>query len=124
MAIEEQALKPIEWLKSARVDLRGFPDGVKYQVGSALLQIQKGKDHASVKMLKGFGSASVREIRTDDESGTYRVVFTVQFPKAIYVLHSFQKKSKTGRKTPKEEMDRIERRLALAEVDYEAKYGR
>jgi phage-related protein len=124
MATEDHSLKPIEWVKSARADLRGFPDDVKYQVGSALLQIQKGKDHASVKTLKGFGSASVREIRTDDESGTYHVVFTVQFPKAIYVLHSFQKKSKSGSKTPKEEMDRIERRLALAEVDYEAKYGR
>ena len=124
MAEESNRLKPIEWITSARTDLRSFPDEVKYQVGSALLQVQKGKDHSTIKILKGFGSAAVREIKTDDESGTYRVVFTVQFAKAIYVLHSFQKKSKSGSRTPKEEMDRIERRLALAEEDYAIKYGR
>ena len=123
MAEEVQTLKPIEWSPSAREDLRGFPDEVKYEVGSALLAVQKGEEHESVKTLHGFGSAAVREVKANSKAGTYRVVFTVQFPKAVYVLHSFQKKSKSGRKTPKEEMDRVERRLALAEADYATKYG-
>ncbi|HEX3146951.1 MAG TPA: type II toxin-antitoxin system RelE/ParE family toxin [Gemmataceae bacterium] len=124
MAEEEDELKLIEWVKSARAELKRFPDQVRYQVGSALLQVQKGLGHPSIKILKGFGGAAVREIKTEDESGTFRVVFTVQFAKAIYVLHAFQKKSKSGSKTPKEEMDRVARRLALAEIDYAAKYGR
>jgi phage-related protein len=35
----------------------------------------------------------------------------VRFAGSVYVLHAFQKKSKTGRKTPKAEIDLIKRRL-------------
>ena len=85
--------------------------------------MQWGREHSAVKILKGFGSASVREVKADDSAGTYRTVFTVEFPEAIYVLHSFQKKSKSGKATPKEEIDRIHRRLETARVDHEARYG-
>jgi phage-related protein len=46
---------------------------------------------------------------------TYRAVYTVRFKDTIYVLHAFQKKSKTGIATPKHELDLIRRRLAAAE---------
>jgi phage-related protein len=37
----------------------------------------------------------------------------VKFPKAVYVLHVFQKKSKRGIATPQREMKLVEKRLAL-----------
>lgn len=58
------------------------------------------------------------EIVTDHASDTYRAIYTVKFATAIYVLHAFQKKSKTGAKTPAEDMELIARRLKAAEADY------
>ena len=46
-------------------------------------------------------------------------MYTVRFAGAVYVLHAFQKKSKTGLKTPKAELDLIRKRLKTAEEHYE-----
>lgn len=62
------------------------------------------------------------EIIENFSSGTYRAVYTVRFEKVIYVLHCFQKKSRHGIKTPKQDMDLIKQRLKLAEEDYKANY--
>lgn len=48
----------------------------------------------------------------------FRAVYTVRFPKAIYVLHTFKKKSTRGIKTPKHEIDLIEARLKWAKIDH------
>ena len=50
----------------------------------------------------------------------FRAVYTVKFATAVYVLHAFQKKSKSGIKTPTEDMELIQRRLKAAETDYKA----
>jgi phage-related protein len=55
------------------------------------------------------------EIVAPHEGNTYRAVYTVKFADAIYVLHAFQKKSKSGITTPKTEINLIRRRLADAE---------
>ncbi len=64
--------------------------------------------------MKGFSGASVIEIVEDFEGDTYRAVYTVKFAEAIYVLHAFQKKSKSGIATPKHDLDLIEERLKRA----------
>ncbi len=65
--------------------------------------------------MKGFGGGSVVEIVSDHQGDTWRAVYTIRFAEAIYVLHTFQKKSKRGISTPKQELDLIKRRLAEAE---------
>ena len=87
-------------------------------MGYALYQAQIGKKHATAKPLKGFGGAGVLEIVTDHVGDTFRAVYTVKFAHAIYVLHAFQKKSKSGIKTPTAELDLIKQRLKSAESDY------
>ena len=67
-------------------------------------------------MLKGFGCAGVLEVVEDDTGGTYRAVYTVKFAEAVFVLHCFQKKSKRGIATPKEDMDIVRARFKLAEA--------
>lgn len=67
-------------------------------------------------MLKGFGGAGVLEVVENDVGGTYRAVYTVRLEESIFVLHCFQKKSKRGIETPKEDMDIIRARLKLADV--------
>ena len=42
----------------------------------------------------------------------------MRFADVVYVLHAFQKKSKRGIATPKQEIELIEARLKLAEADY------
>jgi len=54
----------------------------------------------------------VQEITSDLKSSTFRAVYTVRFPTAVYVLHVFQKKSKRGIATPKAEIELVKRRLA------------
>ena len=60
-------------------------------------------------------SASVVEVVEDFLSDTYRAVYTVRFENAIYVLHCFKKKSTSGAKTPKPDLDLIRERLKQAE---------
>jgi phage-related protein len=54
----------------------------------------------------------------------WRAVYTVRFEKALYVLHAFQKKSPSGIRTAKRDVDLIAERLNAAERDYEEHYGK
>ncbi|MEK6647631.1 MAG: type II toxin-antitoxin system RelE/ParE family toxin [Candidatus Firestonebacteria bacterium] len=115
-------MKGLDFIGSAREDIRAFPEEVKNDIGYALFEAQEGKKPAAAKPLKGFGGAGVLEIIEDFSGGTYRAVYTVSFKKVIYVLHCFQKKSKHGIKTPQKDIDLIKRRLKIAGQDYKANY--
>jgi phage-related protein len=72
-----------------------------------------------VKPLKGFKGASVLEVVQDFDGDTYRAVYTVKLEEVIYVLHAFQKKSKHGIATPKQDIELIEAHLKCAKEHYE-----
>jgi len=111
-------MKPVHWVGSSREDLRDFPTEVRRDIGFALRTAQNGAKHPSAKPLQGFGGASVLEIVENHDGDTYRAVYTVRFAEAIYVLHTFKKKSKSGIKTPRKEIVLIEARLKRAEEEY------
>jgi phage-related protein len=67
--------------------------------------------------MKGINAV---EIVTDFDGDAFRGIYTTKFGDAIYVLHCFQKKSKKGIKTPKRDLDLIEKRLKDAKQHYEA----
>ena len=96
-----------------------MPQEVSREIGHALWFAQIGDKHPSAKPLKGFKGAGVLEVVEDYAGEAYRAVYTVRFARAIYVLHVFHKKSKSGIKTLKHEIDLVERRLKLARADYE-----
>lgn len=106
---------------SSRRDLKAFPAEVRDVMGYALYQAQLGRKAPSAKPLAGFGGASVLEIVEDSRTNTYRAVYTVRFAELVYVLHSFQKKSKKGIATAKADVDLIKKRLKLAERDYKTR---
>ena len=108
--------KPLEWIGSSYKDLMALPDDVRRHFGFALSLAQAGDKHDDAKVLKGFGGAGVLEVVEDDAGGTYRAVYTVKFAEAVFVLHCFQKKSKRGIATPKEDMDIVHARLKIAEA--------
>ena len=93
-----------------------MPDEVQQVFGFALYNAQIGLMHPAAKPLKGFGSAGVLEVVEDRRGNAYRAVYTVRFANAVYVLHCFQKKSRRGIATPKQELDLIRERLKEAEI--------
>lgn len=115
-------VKPIEWIGSSKKDLKSLAIDVVQALGYALYHAQIGGKHDDAKVLKGFGSADVVEILADDKAGTYRAVYTVRFAEVVFVLHVFQKKSKSGIATPKKDIELIKSRLVLAESIYKEKY--
>jgi phage-related protein len=100
-----------------------FPEAVQTHLGAALGVAQYGGKHPDAKPWKGDG-AGVLEVVEDHRGDTFRAVYTVRFEGAVYVLHTFQKKSKSGIKTPKADQDLIASRLRDAQQDYEGRYGK
>jgi len=115
MSSDEPPLRPVVWVGSSRKDLREFPDAVQDQMGYALYVAQRGGKHRDAKVLSGFGGAGVVEIIEDHRGDTFRAVYTLRFAGTVYVLHAFQKKSKTGRETPRGDIELISQRLHEAE---------
>lgn len=66
--------------------------------------------------MSGLG-AGVFEIVADHDGDTYRSVYALKLGEDIYVLHAFQKKPTTGRKTPKPDLDLIRSRLSRLKQD-------
>jgi Phage derived protein Gp49-like (DUF891) len=60
----------------------------------------------------------VVEVIANRQGDTYRAVYTMRFADRVYVLHVFQKKSKSGVATPQFEIDLVRQRLKrAAELD-------
>ena len=83
---------------------------------------QYGGKHPDAKPWKGLGPG-VFEVVSDFKTDTFRAGYVVRFEQAIYVLHCFQKKSPSGTRTAKTDVEMIERRLKMAKADYEVRYG-
>lgn len=107
------APKPLIWMSGSIETLRSFPDAVKGEIGVALYQAQLGGKHAQSKPLRGMGPG-VLEIVSDCKGDTFRAVYTVRLAGRVYVLHAFQKKSKSGIATPQAEINLIKQRLKRA----------
>ena len=115
---EQTIPKPVHWIASSRRDLQRFPKLVRRTVGKALQNAQIGEKHPRAKPLKGFSGAGVLEVVESNDGNTYRAVYTVKFPGVVYVLHVFQKKSKSGKRTDRADINKIHTRLKEAEVAY------
>ena len=111
----DKSYKHILWVGSSKKDLMAMPDEIRSAFGFALYLAQQGKKHQNAKPLKGFTGAGVIEVVEDCLGDTFRAVYTVKIAENIYVLHCFQKKSKRGIETPKQEIDLIRDRLKMAQ---------
>jgi phage-related protein len=107
--------KPLVWIGTSYKDFCALPEEAKAHMGYALYLAQQGGKHRDAKPLKGVGGAGVVEIVSAQRGDAFRTMYTVRFGDAVYVLHAFQKKSKSGRETPKPEMDIVRNRLRDAE---------
>lgn len=111
-------MRPVLWIGSSLKDMRDMPEDVQSDFGHSLREVQKGRDPGNIKPFRHLGEPGVSEIKVEERNGTFRCVYTVEFRDMIAVLHVFQKKSKSGISTPKEEIDLILKRLKQARVEY------
>jgi phage-related protein len=114
--------KPLHWVGSSKKDLLSFPAAVVDDFGYTLGVVQMGGVPPSAKPWKGEG-AGVLELVQDRRGDTWRMVYTVRFLKAVYVLHCFQKKSPSGVRTARTDIELIHQRLKTAQADYEVRYA-
>jgi phage-related protein len=110
------------WIGSSKRDLLAFPEQVKDDIGVALSVAQFGGKHPNAKPWKGEG-AGVFEVVELYRSDTFRAVYTIKFSSAVYVLHAFQKKSPSGIRTARADVELISQRLKMAQQDYEARHA-
>ena len=115
--------RPLLWVASSKRDYMEFPPRVQDGFGFELFLAQTGEHPPSAKPLRGLGGGTL-ELIENFGGDTYRAVYTVRFREALYVLHAFKKKSKSGSKTPHSDIELIKRRLKLAEVDYAQRFGK
>jgi len=115
--------KPLHWVGSSKRDFLEFPHGVKDDMGNALGIAQFGGTAPTAKPWKGLGPG-VLEIVESHDGNAYRAVYTVRFDKAVYVLHAFQKKSPSGTRTAKRDVELVAQRVKMAQDDYEEHYGK
>ncbi|HEY4037131.1 MAG TPA: type II toxin-antitoxin system RelE/ParE family toxin [Ktedonobacteraceae bacterium] len=111
---EKPNLKPVSWLGDSLRVLRSFPEEVQDDIGHELFLVQSGLMPKDAKPLRGIASG-VFEIVTRFDGETYRTVYAVKIADKVYVLHIFQKKSKSGIKTPQSDIDLIVSRLKEAQ---------
>jgi len=109
-------LKPVIWVGTSLDDLRRFPAPVQDHMGYALYVAQGGSKHQDAKVLSGFGGAGVLEVIKDHRGDTFRAVYTLKYEGRVFVLQAFQKKSKSGQKTSRRDMELIHQRLREAEL--------
>ncbi len=116
--MDDEVVKPLEFVGAARKDLQAMPPIVRRTFGTALFLAQTGEKSDKAKPLKGFRGAGVLEIVEDYDTDAYRAVYTVRFAKVVYVLHVFQKKSRAGIATSARDLALVESRLEKAEEMY------
>ena len=102
--------RPIGWVKAAQKAFLGFPAPVRDRVNTALTIAALGGKADVAKPLKGLGSG-VMEIAVRYQANAWRVVYVAEISESLWVLHAFQKKSKTGVRTPKPDIDLVKMRL-------------
>ena len=86
MKIAYSTDRSLYWVGSSKKDLLVFPDDVVSDIGYLLGVVQQGGMPPSAKHWKGEG-AGILEIVEDHRGDTFRVVYTIRFEQAIYVLH-------------------------------------
>lgn len=105
--------RPVIWVGNSKDDISVLPGPVKASFGHRLRQVQNGETPLDVKPLPKFGTG-VFELRERFDRNAYRLMYVVNLKTAIYVLHAFMKKSKSGIEIPKPDAELIEARLKRA----------
>ena len=100
----------ISWIKAARRDFEDFPEDVQREMLDALTVAAEGGKSDKAKPFKGI-EGGVFEIALRYRTDAFRSIYAVKIDADLWVIHAFQKKSKSGIKTPQMEIDLVRDRL-------------
>jgi phage-related protein len=103
-------MRNISWIKAARRDFEEFPVDVQSDMLDALAVAAAGDMSGKAKPFKGV-DGGVFEIALKHRGDAFRTLYAVKIDLDIWVIHAFQKKSKSGIKTPQADVDVIRERL-------------
>jgi phage-related protein len=113
--------RPINRLRGARKDFEDFPRGAQVEMARALTILAEGQMPDIAKPLTGLGRG-VMELALRRRGDAFRIVYALHLDAEIWVIHAFQKKSRSGIKTPEREVELIRERLKrLKEVLHEGR---
>lgn len=107
-------MKPVIFMGQTKKAIRGMPEDVRREFGHSIRDAQLGFTPANANLMKG-NLREVTELVADD-GDTYRAMYTTKLQGRVYVLDAFKKKSKSGKATPKADLDRIAERLKAAKA--------
>lgn len=110
MRVRMPNARKISWIKAARKDFEDFPEDVQSDMFDALTIAAAGGKSDRAKPFKGF-DGGVFEIALKHRGDAFRAIYVLKIHEDIWVIHAFQKKSKSGIKTPQMEVDLIRDRL-------------
>ena len=108
--MQRRTQRDISWIKAALKDFGKFPPTVQDEATDALTAIAEGGTPEVAKPLAGLGSG-IWELAIRERGDAFRVVYALQIADDIWVIHAFQKKSKSGIATPKHEIDLVKDRI-------------
>lgn len=109
---KQSKIKDLEFVGDSLDNIKVMPRLVQQKIGYALHKVQCGETPKESKPLKGI--AGVAEIIARFDTDTFRAVYIAEIKSTVYVLHAFKKKSKSGIKTPKSEINLVKQRLKKA----------
>ncbi|HEY4847585.1 MAG TPA: type II toxin-antitoxin system RelE/ParE family toxin [Methylocella sp.] len=100
----------ISWIKAARKEFEEFPEDVRSDMFDALTIAAEGGKSDKAKPFKGV-DGGVFEFAFRYRGDAFRALYAIRIDTDIWVIHVFQKKSKSGIKTPQMEVDLVRERL-------------
>ena len=115
-------IKELRWIAGSLDDMRDLPGDVRHDFGHALWMVQKGETPPNASPFELSTANEVMKLTERFDDDTYRCVYAARFDEVVYVLHVFQKKSKTGIATPKKEIDLVYSRLERARTDHSTSF--
>ena len=99
-----------------------MPEDMQDVFGAALLDAQYGEVPSSARAFGEGLPGRVLKLAEDHHGDTYRLAWTVAFPRAVYVLHAFKKKSQRRTGTPFAGIELVRTRLRGAAEHYQEHY--
>lgn len=114
--------KELQFASGSRSEMLEMPELVRRRFGFQLRQVQKRETPEGATPAEGSSASEVMKLRVSNDGDTYRCVYAAKFEKAVYVLHVFMKKSKSGIATPQSDIELVKTRLQAAKAHYAAHY--
>lgn len=95
-----------------------MPEDVQDSFGFKFDRAQIGRHPIGARPFGEGLPAVILKLAADDGGETYRAAYVVAFAGVVYVLDVFQKKSKSGKETPKLIKARVKHRYQLTKQHY------